>query len=180
MCAHTRIIYCLYYTIFYVVSNNWSQLCDLAVIGAAYAAQPQPTAVIVTQPTQPMPYCGEYPVAMTCPSCKFNITTRTTYHNGTFAWLLCLLICCVGFVRLILIRVYATLLMYMHSVHCYTIFVWVIFPVILYVLLVTVVDWAAVLSRSSWHAHKTSGTTVPTATVSLAPITVWYSSTDWR
>mmetsp|Transcript_34717 Transcript_34717/g.61076 ORF Transcript_34717/g.61076 Transcript_34717/m.61076 type:complete len:157 (+) Transcript_34717:1039-1509(+) len=77
-----------------------------------YAAQPppyqhiqmgtplqQPVLVYTTAPQQDTrnTILGNAPVSMTCPYCKAQITTKTRSYPGVMAWLMCVLICLIGF-----------------------------------------------------------------------------------
>lgn len=70
----------------------------------AYPTQPgypatTTTTTIIQQPTHvavsAMSF-GESPVAMSCPNCKLNIVTATSYVTGTLTWLACLGLCVIG------------------------------------------------------------------------------------
>lgn len=58
------------------------------------------TTIITTQPAMvsavPIVF-HEFPVSMTCPSCRAQIVTAVHYDVGTMAWLLCLVMCFFGF-----------------------------------------------------------------------------------
>ncbi|XP_065052508.1 cell death-inducing p53-target protein 1 homolog [Rhopilema esculentum] len=58
------------------------------------------TVVVTSQPvvTTVMPLAfGEFPVSMTCPSCRASIVTAVVTEPGTFAYLLFFLMCIFGF-----------------------------------------------------------------------------------
>jgi lipopolysaccharide-induced tumor necrosis factor-alpha factor len=58
----------------------------------------QPT-VIINQPTVVTTVVQQFrsnPVQTNCPSCHAQVVTSITYDTGTFAWLLCVIICLVG------------------------------------------------------------------------------------
>ncbi|XP_020609389.1 lipopolysaccharide-induced tumor necrosis factor-alpha factor homolog [Orbicella faveolata] len=70
---------------------------------AGYPTQPgypatSTTTTIIQQPaTQILAInFGEVPVAMTCPNCRANIVTATTFVTGTLTWLACLGLCVIG------------------------------------------------------------------------------------
>lgn len=70
---------------------------------AGYPTQPgypaaTTTTTIIEQPaTQILAInFGEVPVAMTCPNCRANIVTATTFVTGTLTWLACLGLCVIG------------------------------------------------------------------------------------
>ncbi|XP_070617592.1 lipopolysaccharide-induced tumor necrosis factor-alpha factor isoform X2 [Erythrolamprus reginae] len=59
-----------------------------------YGMQPQPTPAIPPGPVQAVYFAGplvflEYPMQITCPSCRQMIVTRTIYQPGALTWLSC-------------------------------------------------------------------------------------------
>lgn len=83
---------------FYVKRYDWDKL-----IIAGYG-QPAPTqqyhgqtTVVVAQPTMAVvQQFRETPVHTKCPHCQAEIVTATSYETGTFAWIICLVLCFVG------------------------------------------------------------------------------------
>lgn len=63
-----------------------------------YYPSPQP-GIVVTQPVVTvvsMQY-GESPIATTCPHCHQSIVTAVTFEIGGLAWLICAILCLLGF-----------------------------------------------------------------------------------
>ncbi|XP_046339171.1 cell death-inducing p53-target protein 1-like isoform X7 [Haliotis rufescens] len=55
------------------------------------------TTVVVQQPTiAVVQQFREAPVQTQCPHCAAQIVTATHYDNGTFTWVICLILCLVG------------------------------------------------------------------------------------
>ena len=73
--------------------------------GGYYPAQPgapgqgPPTTVVVTQPTVAVVQTfRESPVHTRCPHCQAEVVTGTMYETGTFAWIICVVLCVIGYV----------------------------------------------------------------------------------
>ena len=61
----------------------------------------QPGSVIITQPTVVTTIVQQFkdiPVQTNCPSCHAEIITSIEFETGTLTWLLCVIICLVGYV----------------------------------------------------------------------------------
>ncbi|XP_022313117.2 lipopolysaccharide-induced tumor necrosis factor-alpha factor homolog isoform X2 [Crassostrea virginica] len=55
------------------------------------------TTVVVAQPAMAVvQQFRETPVHTKCPHCQAEIVTATSYETGTFAWIICLVLCFVG------------------------------------------------------------------------------------
>ena len=55
------------------------------------------TTVVVGQPqTVLVQQFREAPVNTQCPHCHAQVITATQYETGTFAWIICLVLCIVG------------------------------------------------------------------------------------
>ncbi|XP_062581008.1 cell death-inducing p53-target protein 1 homolog isoform X2 [Saccostrea cucullata] len=55
------------------------------------------TTVVVAQPALTMvQQFRETPVHTRCPHCQAEVVTATSYETGTFAWIICLVLCLVG------------------------------------------------------------------------------------
>ena len=89
--------------------------CFLIVVGAPppggyYPGQPQgvpgqgpPTTVVVTQPAVAVVQTfRESPVHTRCPHCQAEVVTGTMYETGTFAWIICVVLCVIGYVLYLL------------------------------------------------------------------------------
>ncbi|XP_052071642.1 cell death-inducing p53-target protein 1 homolog isoform X4 [Mytilus californianus] len=63
-----------------------------------YAQQQAHTTVVVGQPTATVlvQQFREAPVNTACPHCRAQVITATQYETGTFAWIICLVLCIVG------------------------------------------------------------------------------------
>ncbi|XP_056019494.1 cell death-inducing p53-target protein 1 homolog isoform X4 [Ostrea edulis] len=65
--------------------------------GYGQPAQYGQTTVVVAQPALTMvQQFRETPVHTKCPHCQAEIVTATSYETGTFAWIICLVLCLVG------------------------------------------------------------------------------------
>lgn len=67
---------------------------------------------------------GTEPGMTTCSSCQQQVMTNVTYKAGTYAWLMCLLFICCGWVFFVLICLYwhgprSPSLSKIHSIHLY-------------------------------------------------------------
>ena len=57
------------------------------------------TTVVMAQPTVAvMQQFRESPVHTRCPHCQAEVVTGTTYESGTFAWIICVILCVIGLV----------------------------------------------------------------------------------
>lgn len=88
----------LSYTIVYYhklcIYNN--KLNDLLFVGG-YPQQHQGTTVVVAQPpVTVVQQFRETPVHTRCPHCQAEVVTATSYETGTFAWIICLVLCLIG------------------------------------------------------------------------------------
>jgi len=65
-----------------------------------YPPPPTHTTVVMNQPAlvtaAPVSF-HEFPVALTCPSCRAQVVSAVHYDAGSFAWLLCIVMFCFGF-----------------------------------------------------------------------------------
>ncbi len=78
-------------------------LYEIGDVTAQPAYGQPPGAVIVTQPmvtTTVVQQFRESPVQTVCPHCQAQIVTATQYETGTFTWLICAVVCLVGYVIL--------------------------------------------------------------------------------
>ncbi|XP_060603750.1 cell death-inducing p53-target protein 1 homolog isoform X3 [Ruditapes philippinarum] len=64
--------------------------------GGPYPNQGQPQTIIVTQPTMMVTQLRETPTRIQCPHCQAEVVTATNFETGTFAWLICMLLCIFG------------------------------------------------------------------------------------
>ncbi|CAF0765489.1 unnamed protein product [Brachionus calyciflorus] len=56
----------------------------------------QSTQVVIIQPGPAYPLLGRDPTTMTCPKCKSSVVTRIEYKNGTYTYILCLMLSFTG------------------------------------------------------------------------------------
>jgi hypothetical protein len=56
----------------------------------------QPTTTVVTTVMSPM--FRESPVQTVCPHCRAQVVTALQYETGTLAWLICAVVCIIGYI----------------------------------------------------------------------------------